>query len=288
MIKTVAKYITIILLFTGLNAYAADKKITDLTELNEAPASDDIVPVVDVSDPTDSAIGTTKKLTVSNLQSGTVNKTDLDSDLSSTSANHDTAPSAKETKEELDKKANAASPAFTVQATLDNGFIIKPAAGTNGHYYIFQGYGSTGLENAVKIENDTSGNVKTTLTGNVSVPQMHPDPVTGDPDSVTVPTRTYTNGGTIIFNAAGTFAMPAATSGYHFTTINNAANAVLCNPNATGTEDTIVLYKPSAGTYTTLTQGQAASFASKIGAISWEYLAADTWLAICTADVVGE
>ena len=45
----------------------ADKKITALTELT-APASDDILVSVDVSDTTDSLNGTTKKITKANLQ----------------------------------------------------------------------------------------------------------------------------------------------------------------------------------------------------------------------------
>lgn len=45
----------------------ANKKVTSLTELSAAPATNDLVPIVDVSDTTDSANGTTKKLTVANL-----------------------------------------------------------------------------------------------------------------------------------------------------------------------------------------------------------------------------
>lgn len=45
----------------------ADKKITELTELAEAPASGDLVAIVDVSDTTDSPQGTTKKITADNF-----------------------------------------------------------------------------------------------------------------------------------------------------------------------------------------------------------------------------
>lgn len=45
----------------------ADSKITGLTALGAAPATNDLVPIVDVSDTTDSANGTTKKMTVANL-----------------------------------------------------------------------------------------------------------------------------------------------------------------------------------------------------------------------------
>lgn len=45
----------------------ANKKITELTALGAAPATNDLVPLVDISDTTDSANGTTKKMTVANL-----------------------------------------------------------------------------------------------------------------------------------------------------------------------------------------------------------------------------
>lgn len=48
----------------------ANKKTTALTELNEAPNDSDIIPIVDVSDTTDSANGTTKKITAANLKTG--------------------------------------------------------------------------------------------------------------------------------------------------------------------------------------------------------------------------
>lgn len=46
----------------------ADAKITALTELAATPASDDVLVVVDTSDTTQAASGTTKKIQVSNLQ----------------------------------------------------------------------------------------------------------------------------------------------------------------------------------------------------------------------------
>jgi len=47
----------------------ADKKITELTELAEAPADDDLSVLVDVSDTTMAASGTNKKITDTNLTS---------------------------------------------------------------------------------------------------------------------------------------------------------------------------------------------------------------------------
>lgn len=45
----------------------ANKKITSLTALGVAPATNDLIPIVDISDTTDSAGGTTKKITVANI-----------------------------------------------------------------------------------------------------------------------------------------------------------------------------------------------------------------------------
>ena len=46
------------------------KKITALTELAAAPAATDMIPIVDVSDTTDAATGTTKKITATNVGKG--------------------------------------------------------------------------------------------------------------------------------------------------------------------------------------------------------------------------
>lgn len=49
----------------------ANKKISEYTALGAAPATNDIVPIVDVSDTTDAASGTTKKITITNLLTNT-------------------------------------------------------------------------------------------------------------------------------------------------------------------------------------------------------------------------
>jgi hypothetical protein len=46
------------------------KKITALTELAAGPAATDMMPIVDVSDTTDAATGTTKKITATNVAKG--------------------------------------------------------------------------------------------------------------------------------------------------------------------------------------------------------------------------
>jgi hypothetical protein len=48
----------------------ADEKISDFGALSEAPASGDLLPIVDVSDTTQGATGSTKKITVTNFLSG--------------------------------------------------------------------------------------------------------------------------------------------------------------------------------------------------------------------------
>lgn len=46
---------------------SSDEKISELTALGAAPATSDLLPIVDVSDTTDGASGTTKKFTIGNL-----------------------------------------------------------------------------------------------------------------------------------------------------------------------------------------------------------------------------
>ena len=50
----------------------ANKKISAFTELTEAPATGDVLPIVDVSDTTGAPTGTTKKVSLTNLSAGIV------------------------------------------------------------------------------------------------------------------------------------------------------------------------------------------------------------------------
>ena len=59
--------VIIAILFFAMPCMAEDQEITDFTELAAAPNALDWVPIVDVSDTTDSAEGTTVKLLISNL-----------------------------------------------------------------------------------------------------------------------------------------------------------------------------------------------------------------------------
>jgi len=104
------------------------------------------------------------------------------------------------------------------------------------------------------------------------------DPVIGDPDSVTPATKDY-YGGTLIFNAAGTFALPAAVSGMNFTVKLEGANAVILNPDATGTEDTIYLNGAAK------TQGEAIDSSTSGSMCVFQYRSADAWSASCTPTV---
>lgn len=55
----------------------ADAKITALTALGAAPATGDLFPIVDISDTTDAATGTTKKMTVAEMNTQPVFVTDI-------------------------------------------------------------------------------------------------------------------------------------------------------------------------------------------------------------------
>ena len=57
----------------------ADKKLTDLTsELNETPATGDLLHIVDVSDTTETGAGSSKKITRANLVGGLVSLTGVE------------------------------------------------------------------------------------------------------------------------------------------------------------------------------------------------------------------
>lgn len=67
------------------------QKLTDRTALAETPASGDLVHIVDVSDTTDSASGTSKKITTANLLGGTQ---PLDADLTTLASSFTSASAA--------------------------------------------------------------------------------------------------------------------------------------------------------------------------------------------------
>lgn len=67
----------------------ADTKISALTELAETPATGDLVAIVDVSDTTQAATGSTKKITRSNLVGGLATAADLTAHTDDTADAHD-------------------------------------------------------------------------------------------------------------------------------------------------------------------------------------------------------
>ena len=100
------------------------------------------------------------------------------------------------------------------------------------------------------------------------------DPVIGDPDSWSPATEDY-YGGTFIANAAGTFALPAVSVGMNFSLVLEGANAVVVDPDGTGTADTIYMNGLAAAQDENITS-------STSGAIcTFQYRSADTWMATC-------
>ena len=72
----------------------ADAKLPDLTELAETPHADDLFYVVDVSDTTDGATGTNKKVKRSNVVGGLATTTNLSDHAADTTAIHGIADTA--------------------------------------------------------------------------------------------------------------------------------------------------------------------------------------------------
>jgi hypothetical protein len=65
------------------------------------------------------------------------------------------------------------SPTFTTSMLLTNGFVFRPALGTDDHNYIFQAYGSGGLTNALVIQNNTGSALPDVIiTANLSLPTI--------------------------------------------------------------------------------------------------------------------
>lgn len=80
------------------------------------------------------------------------------------------------------------SPTLTTSLLLNNALTIAPAAGTNGHTYVFQAYGSGGLVNWMTVTNDT-GDAKP----NISI-------VNADLSLPAVSAMTIADGGSLTFD----------------------------------------------------------------------------------------
>ena len=103
-------------------------------------------------------------------------------------------------------------------------------------------------------------------------------PVVGDPDSWSPTTEDY-YGGTLIANAAGSFALPAVGVGMNFSIVLEGANAVVINPDTAGTADTIYMNGLAAAQDENITS-------STSGAIcTFQYRSADAWMATCNGFV---
>ena len=60
-------YTLLIFLLISFNVFAADEKISELVELSEPPAIGDFIPLVDISDTSQAASGSTKRVSSANL-----------------------------------------------------------------------------------------------------------------------------------------------------------------------------------------------------------------------------
>jgi hypothetical protein len=105
-------------------------------------------------------------------------------------------------------------------------------------------------------------------------------PVIDDPDNFAANfTSGNLYGGTFIANAAGTAALPNPVAGMNFTIVLEGANAVLLEPLATGTDDTIVMNGLAAA------QGEYIESATSGAMCIFQYRAADSWMATCNGFV---
>jgi len=88
-------------------------------------------------------------------------------------------------------------------------------------------------------------------------------------------------GGTFICDTAGTITLGSAAPGQNYTIINDGSISTVLDPDATGTEDTIVLITPTGGYDDTVAQGGTVSTSTDGAMCVVQYLAADTLLLIC-------
>jgi len=107
----------------------ANKKISAFTELTEAPATTDVVPVVDVSDTTGAPTGTTKKVSLTNLSAGIVDISTSQLDAASlvtesegisSNDNDTTLPTSAAVKDYVDTQVQAKDHLNELSGTLDD------------------------------------------------------------------------------------------------------------------------------------------------------------------------
>ncbi len=118
------------------------------------------------------------------------------------------------------------------------------------------------------------GSIGTATTGTVSSGTL--TPVIDDPDNFAANfTTANLYGGTFIANAAGTAALPAAAVGMNFTVVLEGANAVILNPDGTGTADTIYMNGLEAAQDENITSSTSGAMCI------FQYRSADHWMATC-------
>lgn len=154
----------------------ADSKISALTAHSGAPATGDLVPIVDISDTTDAATGTTKKLTVTNLFTSPVLTTPNIGVATATSVNKVaiTAPASGSTLTIIDGKTLTANKTMSLTAADDTGVYTFPTGtktllATDGAGTSLTGipYTLTGTANQITLSAGT-GNITLSLPQSIA------------------------------------------------------------------------------------------------------------------------
>lgn len=146
----------------------ANKRISTLTSLGATPATDDIIPLTDISDTTGSAQGTTKKVTVANLMAAAPVQTADIADFGP--AFYTVVPETGTTRTLSDSDngkviscSNSSDVTITIPNTLTAGFNCTVVQSGSGQVSIAAGAGST-----------LSSYVGTTTKGRYAVLQIIP------------------------------------------------------------------------------------------------------------------
>jgi hypothetical protein len=144
-----------------------------------------------------------------------------------------------------------------------NNTTYSPDASTYGWYYV----GGVPYFNV-------NGTGAASLYAGGSIPSL--TPVIDDPDNFAANfTGANLYGGTFIANAAGTAALPAVAAGMNFTIVLEGANAVILNPDSSGTADTIYMNGLAAAQDENITSSTSGAMCV------FQYRAANTWMATC-------